>query len=65
MAFEMNKHFLSHVHDFHEVIQNQVTFLAKLLDGVNFSGNVRVDRVEIRKGGLNCPCRSWSLRICS
>lgn len=51
----MSKHFPSHVSDFHEVVQSQVTFLAKLLDGVTFSGNVRVDRVEIRKGGLNSP----------
>lgn len=60
----MNKCFLSHVSDFHEVIQNKVTFLAKLLDRVNFSGNVRVDRAEIREGGLNSPCRSWCLRMC-
>lgn len=60
----MNKCFLSSVNDFHEVIQNQVTFLAKLLDRVNFSGNVRVDRAEIREGDLNSPCRSWCLRMC-
>lgn len=55
MAFERSKHFPSHISDFHEVVQSQVTFLAELLDGVNFSGDVRVDRVEIRKGGLDSP----------
>lgn len=62
MASEVNKYFLQHVNEFHEVISNQVTFLAKLLDEINFGGNVRVDRVESRKCGLNSACGSLSLK---
>lgn len=62
MAFEVNKDFLQHVNEFHEVISNQVTFLAKLLDEINFGGNVRVDGVESKERGLNSTCGSLSLK---